>query len=93
MAEPMRTILLDAMGGDHGPSVCVEAAVQAVRESPTPLKVILVGDERELRSLLGRYHVNGAPVEIVHAPDVVRMNEQPTEVFRRKDSSVRVAMR
>ncbi|MBI3873402.1 MAG: phosphate acyltransferase PlsX, partial [candidate division Zixibacteria bacterium] len=47
----------------------------------------------ELRSLLGRYHVNGAPVEIVHAPDVVRMNEQPTEVFRRKDSSVRVAMR
>ena len=76
-----------------GPSVCVEGAVLAVRESPEPLRVVLVGDKQQLQSLLGKYHLNGSRIETVHAAEVVRMDEPPTEVLRRKDSSIRVAMR
>ena len=46
------SIALDAMGGDHGPSVVVPAALQVLRESPR-MNVILVGDENLLKKELG----------------------------------------
>jgi len=41
------SIALDAMGGDHGPSVVVPAALQVLKES-SQLRIILVGDEAVL---------------------------------------------
>ena len=88
-----RTIIVDAMGGDHGPSVCVEGAVQAVLESPRDIQVILVGDEPKLREELATYNLNGSHIEAHHASDVIHMHEPASEGLRRKDSSIRVAMR
>ncbi|MFW5970116.1 MAG: phosphate acyltransferase, partial [Halofilum sp. (in: g-proteobacteria)] len=45
------TIALDAMGGDHGPSVVVPAALSALSRHPG-LELILVGDEAVLRAEL-----------------------------------------
>lgn len=88
-----RTIILDAMGGDHGPGVCVEGAVQAIRESRHPLNVILVGDKQVLELEMEKHSLNGNALEIVHAPDFIRMDEAATEGIRRKDTSIRVSMR
>ncbi len=93
MSDRQKIIILDAMGGDLGPTVCVDGAVQACNEAGYPLKVILVGDERQLEAELTKYHLNGAQIEIVHAPDVVRMDDPPTDGIRKKDSSIGVAMR
>jgi glycerol-3-phosphate acyltransferase PlsX len=95
MTETIRTVVLDAMGGDHGPSVCVAGAVQAINEASYALKVILVGDESEIRAQLHKHRLNGNGdrLEIVHATDVVRMEDPATDGMRKKDSSISIAMR
>lgn len=75
------------MGGDDAPHAMVEGAVAAVREG---IDAVLVGDEGVLRPLLPRWN---AP-RILHAPDVVSMDEVAAHAVRRKEgASVRVAMR
>jgi glycerol-3-phosphate acyltransferase PlsX len=95
MTETIKTVILDAMGGDHGPSVCVAGAVQAINEASYPLKIILVGDESEIRAQLHKHRLNGngQHIEIVHASEVVRMEDPATDGMRKKDSSISIAMR
>jgi len=84
-------IAVDAMGGDHGPSVVVEGAVSAVRELGAT--VILVGDTSAIERELHRLGATGlAGVEVRHASQVIDMGETPSHALRRKrDSSLRVA--
>lgn len=82
-------IALDAMGGDHGPSVIVPAALQILAKHPE-LTLILVGDEAVLRPLVGG---DNARLLIQHASQQVEMSESPSKALRlKKDSSMRVAI-
>lgn len=86
-------IALDAMGGDRAPRVIVEGAIQALKEYKN-LEVILVGVEQSVRKELAKYHTKGLPLSIVHASQVVEMDELPTSTLRKKkDSSIMVAVR
>lgn len=86
-------IALDAMGGDHGAAPNVEGAIAAAREDGA--KVILVGDEALLRHELERFggtSLLDRDLFIRHAPEVVAMDEKPSQAVRRKKgSSMRVA--
>ena len=85
-------IALDAMGGDYAPVSTVEGAIEAINEDKD-LSVILVGDEREIKSELDHKKCSGLPISIKHASQVVEMDESPLAALRRKkDSSVRVAL-
>lgn len=86
-------IALDAMGGDHGPTEIVPAAVRALQDNPQ-LQLILVGRETELKQLLGQYPpLHPGRMEIRHAPEVVEMHEPPSVALRvKKASSMRVAI-
>ena len=85
------TIALDAMGGDHGPSVVVPAALTAV-ERIDRLEAILVGDSQRLDTeLAGRKRSDR--VRVHHASEQVGMDEPPAQALRTKrDSSMRVAL-
>lgn len=91
--EGFTTIALDAMGGDHGASVVVAAALQALAEDQQ-LRLILVGDEAVLQDLLRQHHrVADERLELRHASQVVGMDELPSQALRgKKDSSMRVAI-
>ncbi len=86
-------IALDAMGSDHGSEELIAGALLAVKQGN--LRVSLVGD----RDLLQRYLETLGPdaatlakVNIVHASEVVGMNEHPVDAVRKKkDASVVVA--
>jgi glycerol-3-phosphate acyltransferase PlsX len=93
MTDRERIVILDAMGGDRGPAACVEGAAEAVNEAPYTLRVILVGDERTLRTELREHELNGDHIDIEHAADVVNMHDPATDGIRKKDSSISVAMR
>ncbi len=84
---PSRKIALDAMGGEHMPAAAIDGAVAAQRAGA---QVVLVGDEPTLR---GELSSRGASFEIVHAPDVISMDDNAADVRRRKDSSIVVATR
>ncbi|SDB49687.1 phosphate:acyl-[acyl carrier protein] acyltransferase [Desulfonatronum thiosulfatophilum] len=85
-------IAIDAMGGDFGPSVVVRGALDALRSDE--LKVILVGREAEIRAELEAANARDADVEIVHAEQVIEMQDKPSDALRRKkSSSIQIAFR
>ena len=83
-------IAVDAMGGDHAPSAVVEGVVRAIKEGPSDLDLILVGDEVRIRSELSLLNAeNLSNISIVHTTQVVEMHELPVlAVRRKKDSSI-----
>ena len=93
--QPARTegagvrVAVDAMGGDHGPTEVVLGALDHARSYPHD-QVILVGDESTVRGIAGDLPAN---VSIVHASQVVGMDEHPALALReKKDSSILVAV-
>lgn len=87
------TIALDAMGGDHGPSVIVPAAIRILKQAPE-LRLILVGDQQVLREVLQLQITQESERLIIHhASQKVEMDESPSHALRtKKDSSMRVAI-
>jgi phosphate acyltransferase len=86
-------ISIDCMGGDHGPSVTIPAAVSFVHHEPEA-ELILVGLEDVIRAELVRQNASAHPrISVVNATEVVTMDD-PLEVAlrRKKDSSMRVAI-
>lgn len=84
-------IAIDCMGGDHGPSVTVPAALRFLDDHPAA-SLILVGREEVLQPLLGNRSGNSR-LRVVHATQVVEMDESPALALRgKKDSSMRVAI-
>jgi len=86
-------ISIDCMGGDHGPSVTIPAAISFVKRQPEA-ELILVGVEDVLRAELKKHHAERLPrLSVMHASEVVEMDD-PVEVAlrRKKDSSMRVAI-
>jgi glycerol-3-phosphate acyltransferase PlsX len=87
------TVAVDAMGGDHGPSTTLRAALKFLEETPDA-RVIAVGQEAPLRAALGKLHSPARDRLTIHAAsEVVEMQEPPADALRKKkDSSMRVAI-
>ncbi len=86
-------ISIDCMGGDHGPSVTIPAAISFVESEPGA-ELILVGLEETLLAELKKHKASEHPrLSIVNATEVVTMDD-PLEIAlrRKKDSSMRVAI-
>jgi phosphate acyltransferase len=69
------------------PDAAIDGALQAVAAGE---RVVLVGDEARLRDAL---RARGAELPIVHAGDVIAMDDSASDVRRRRDASVVVASR
>ena len=81
------------MGGDHGPSVTIPAALSFLAHE-ADAELILVGLEAELRAELKKHKAEQHPrLSVLHASEVVAMDD-PIEVAlrRKKDSSMRVTI-
>ncbi|HEX9917124.1 MAG TPA: phosphate acyltransferase PlsX [candidate division Zixibacteria bacterium] len=92
MADKVR-IGLDAMGGDKAPASIVEGALLASRDRKADYQVVLVGDKGKIQRELERLGVSVPPFEVVHASEVVSMDEPAAEAARKKkDSSLAVGM-
>jgi len=80
MAKIVR-ISLDAMGGDHGPSVVVPGAALALERHPQQ-RFLMFGDEKALKPLVEAHEQLKNAVEIRHTDFVVRMDEKPSQAVR-----------
>jgi len=89
MDRPRVHIAVDAMGGDFAPNAVVTGAFQAAVEHRIP--VLLVGRREPLEKKLGTLGNHGGLVEIVHADEVVEMDEPAiTPIRKKRRSSIRV---
>jgi phosphate acyltransferase len=86
------TIALDCMGGDHGVKVTVPTAIHFVKNVPDA-HVILVGLSDEINAALSRHPHNKDRLTVIHAEEVIGMDEGPAQALRtKKNSSMRIAV-
>jgi glycerol-3-phosphate acyltransferase PlsX len=85
LADPL-VISIDAMGGDHGPSVLVPGVAQASRDDPD-VRFLLHGDEGVLAAALARSPAVSSVCEIRHTSSVVAMDAKPAHAMRRGKGS------
>ncbi len=83
----MIRIVVDAMGGDFAPLNDVAGTIIAAEEKPGSLHLILAGDKGTIERELSKHKVSLPNIEIVHAPDVVTMEDSPTEAIKNKPES------
>jgi glycerol-3-phosphate acyltransferase PlsX len=78
------------MGGDHGPLEVVAGVAQALQTEASRARVLLVGDQPQLEKLLQEHGLRGdSRVELVHATEVIGMDEKPVAALKqKKDSSM-----
>ncbi len=87
------TVAIDCMGGDHGVSTTVPAAVAWSRRD-SGCRFILVGSQDVIAAELRRQGITtNDRLQIRHATEMVEMDEPPASALRnKKNSSMRVAV-
>ena len=80
MANAVR-VALDAMGGDHGPSVVVPAAAIALERRPD-CEFLLFGDSALIAPLLARHPKLAAKARVEHCDVSIKMTDRPSQALR-----------
>ncbi len=89
MGATRERIAVDAMGGDRAPGEIVAGAVRAAEE--LDVNVLLVGDPERVQACLD-HHGPSHNVELVPAADAIAMHDEATQVRRKPQASINVAM-
>jgi phosphate acyltransferase len=76
------TISLDAMGGDHGPSVVVPGAAMAAERHPGT-KFLLFGDRAAIEVELSKHPKLHRTADIRHTEVAISMDDKPSQALRR----------
>jgi glycerol-3-phosphate acyltransferase PlsX len=85
---------LDVLGGDFAPQATLEGALAARQKLPETTRIVLIGDKKTVLAFLKEKKTDPAAFDIVHAPDVIGMDEQPTKALINKpNSSISVGFR
>ncbi len=86
-------ILIDAMSGDNAPLEILKGAELAAKEFKDHT-LLLVGDENIISDIAVKNGLNISGIEIVNAPSVITMEDNPICVIReKKDSSMAVGLK
>ena len=82
-------IAVDAMGGDFAPQNIVAGAADALRSNGKITKLFLVGDTTRVEAELKKLNFSDPRLQVVHASEVIAMDDPPVQsVRRKKDSSM-----
>ena len=78
---------IDILGGDFAPGAPLEGVCLAYPELPASVRMVLIGDEEQIRSGLSGLGFDHSRVDIVHSTDVIGMGEHPVKAFSQKPNS------
>ena len=85
-------IVVDAFGGDNAPLEIIKGASLAEKEYN--VSIVLCGDEGEITKCIKENDIHFNSLNIVDAPDVISMHDDPTSLLKaHKNSSMAVAFR
>ena len=77
-------IAVDVMGGDHGCGVVIEGAIRAIQADKRITALFLVGQKSEIHAALPRGGFRDHRVRVVHASEVLTMQDKPVAAVRKK---------
>lgn len=87
----MVKIVIDGFGGDNAPVEIVKGSVDAINNLED-LHIVITGKEDVLKTEFAKYNYDEKRITILHADEVISMDESPTEAIRtKKNSSLVVA--
>ena len=82
-------IAVDVMGGDHGCGVIIAGVKRALEENKDLETIYLVGNKADIHAALPPRGFRDHRVRIVHAAEVIEMEDKPVIALRKKkDSSI-----
>jgi glycerol-3-phosphate acyltransferase PlsX len=79
-------ILVDAMGGDNAPQAIVNGCIDAIK-CCEGFDLILIGDNDQINKLLEEKKFRSPRLEVIHAKEVITMEDTPTHAIRSKKNS------
>jgi glycerol-3-phosphate acyltransferase PlsX len=80
-------IAIDAMGGDKAPDAIISGAIEALELLEEGDELILVGPSEVIEPKLPAQLPHRAVLTVVHAPDVIGMDDSPIDSLRKKPRS------
>jgi len=78
---------VDAMGGDFAPDAVVSGAILAQKQLSSDQRIVLLGDETQIISLIKKGNANPADFDVIHCTEVIEMCENPAKAFKQKPNS------
>ncbi len=78
---------LDMMGGDFAPLEAVKGTAEFIATATTDIQLTLIGDEEQIKAHLINHPVPEKNYSIVHAAQVIDMNDHPTKALKEKQQS------
>lgn len=78
---------IDIMGGDYAPASTIGGAIQAADQLRGKCKIALIGDQKMIEKELSEQGGNISDFEVLHADEVISMNEHPTRALPQKPNS------
>src|SRR5205823_13753324 len=82
-------IVVDVMGGDHGCGVVIDGVRLALQTNPAITDLYLVGNQAEIEPALKQSRCCDSRLKVVHASEVLTMEDKPLAgVRKKKDSSL-----
>ena len=78
-------IVVDAMGGDYAPENVIVGVLEAIKEFQVP--IALVGQQDRIEAELKKHSYPREMIEIIHAPEVVAMDDHASAPIRQKKNS------
>lgn len=83
-------IAVDAVGGDFYPGNPVKGAVEATNEF-SDIEVLIAGPDELIKKELDSLEYNSKKIHILHAPEIIGMEESPSSAVKNKRNSSIVA--
>ncbi|MBA7694933.1 Phosphate acyltransferase [subsurface metagenome] len=78
---------LDVMGGDFAPESTVLGALEAAKELPDDIKLVIIGNSEKIISILDRENADHNQFEIINTTEVIEMGDHPAKSFTKKPNS------
>lgn len=83
----MKKIGIDIMGGDNAPEATTLGAIEAKKNLPENISLVLIGDEQEIIKILEREGESVDEYEIAPSTEVITMQDHPAKAFAKKPNS------
>ncbi|MBP6432704.1 MAG: phosphate acyltransferase PlsX [Ferruginibacter sp.] len=80
-------IALDMMGGDYAPLQAVKGVAEYLATNPSNIHLTLIGNQPAINECLSTHPLPTNNYTIVHAEEVIEMNEHPTKALKEKQQS------
>ena len=80
-------IALDMMGGDYAPLQAVKGVAEYLATNPADIHLTLIGNQPQIEECILTNPLPAGTYTIVHAQEVIEMNEHPTKALKEKPQS------